>query len=149
MTVANRAAEATANTIHLDYTRSPPTGDTPYPAEGGRSLPLSLPRFHSELLRQFALIPRVVVRDHVGIDEPQHVAPEKLPKDLPWRVREVLRRCLEKERKRRLHDVADARLELEDALSSPMSGSEEAVSGATRLRRPMLVAIGVAAARLG
>jgi len=37
-----------------------------------------------------------------------------LPAHLPRRVSEILRRCLVKDTKRRLHDIADARLELED-----------------------------------
>lgn len=38
-----------------------------------------------------------------------------LPGGLPASVRRMLRRCLERDLRRRLHDVADARLELEDA----------------------------------
>ena len=43
----------------------------------------------------------------------------RLPDATPLRIRRVLRRCLEKDPNRRLHDVADARIELEDATSSP------------------------------
>ena len=42
-----------------------------------------------------------------------------LPDATPLRIRRVLRRCLEKDPNRRLHDVADARIELEDATSNP------------------------------
>lgn len=45
-------------------------------------------------------------------DEPPWNA---LPADTPGSVRRLLRRCLEKDRKRRLADAADARLELDDA----------------------------------
>jgi serine/threonine protein kinase len=38
-----------------------------------------------------------------------------LPDGLPAAVRRLLRRCLEKDLRRRLHDIGDARLELEDA----------------------------------
>ena len=38
-----------------------------------------------------------------------------LPADTPGNVRKVLRRCLERDRGRRLHDIADARLELDEA----------------------------------
>jgi len=41
-----------------------------------------------------------------------------LPASTPARVRDVIRRCLQKDARRRLQDVADARLELEDALTS-------------------------------
>ena len=40
----------------------------------------------------------------------------------PPPIRRLLRRCLEKDRKRRLADMADARLEIDDALSSPLMG---------------------------
>jgi Tol biopolymer transport system component len=44
---------------------------------------------------------------------------EALPPDLSPGVGRVLRRCLAKDRGRRFHDVADVRLELDDALSEP------------------------------
>ena len=37
---------------------------------------------------------------------------EALPTETPWRVRDVLRRCLVKDAGQRFHDVADARIEL-------------------------------------
>ena len=40
-----------------------------------------------------------------------------LPPDTPAAVRTVLRRCLEKDRRRRLADIADARFELDEALT--------------------------------
>jgi len=43
----------------------------------------------------------------------------KLPPDTPPRVKWLLRRCLEKDTRRRLHDIADARIELDEALSRP------------------------------
>lgn len=39
-----------------------------------------------------------------------------LPRAVPRRLRELLRRCLRKDVKRRLHDIGDARLEIEEAL---------------------------------
>jgi serine/threonine protein kinase len=41
-----------------------------------------------------------------------------LPPDTPSSLRRLLRRCLEKDPKRRLADIADARVELEEALHS-------------------------------
>jgi eukaryotic-like serine/threonine-protein kinase len=38
-----------------------------------------------------------------------------LPKDVPRRIRELLKRCLVKDDKRRLRDIGDARLDLDDA----------------------------------
>lgn len=42
-----------------------------------------------------------------------------LPADTPGSVRRVLARCLQKDPRRRLHDIADARIELEDAMATP------------------------------
>jgi Tol biopolymer transport system component len=42
-----------------------------------------------------------------------------LPAATPASTRRLLQRCLEKDAKRRLHDVADARIEIEDALQAP------------------------------
>src|SRR5688572_20227765 len=42
-----------------------------------------------------------------------------LPADTPVPIRRLLRRCLEKDRKRRLDSPADARLEVDDAIASP------------------------------
>ncbi len=46
-----------------------------------------------------------------------------LPAATPARVRELLRRCLQKDPKRRLHDIADARIEIEEAQAATTSGS--------------------------
>ena len=43
---------------------------------------------------------------------------EKLPKETPWLVKRLLRRCLEKSPKNRLHDMADVRLDIDEALST-------------------------------
>ena len=40
-----------------------------------------------------------------------------LPESTPPNIRVLLRRCLEKDRNRRLHDIADARIEIEETLS--------------------------------
>jgi serine/threonine-protein kinase len=50
-----------------------------------------------------------------------------LPPDTPPTVRHLIRRCLEKDRRRRLKHIGDARLELEEALSA---GTVEASSPA-------------------
>ena len=41
-----------------------------------------------------------------------------LPPDTPPTVRRVVRRCLEKDPNRRYHDIADARLDLDESMSS-------------------------------
>jgi serine/threonine-protein kinase len=47
----------------------------------------------------------------------------RLPSDTPPHVRRLLRRCLEKDRKRRLDSAAAARLEIDDTLSAPDTGA--------------------------
>jgi eukaryotic-like serine/threonine-protein kinase len=47
-----------------------------------------------------------------------------LPPGTPQRVRELLTNCLAKDRKNRLHDIADARLELERAINGQEWASE-------------------------
>ena len=44
-----------------------------------------------------------------------------LPAKTPVPIRRLLRRCLEKDRKRRLADIADARLEIDDAVNPPQA----------------------------
>src|SRR5262245_43203282 len=43
-----------------------------------------------------------------------------LPTDTPEDIRRLLRRCLQKDHKRRLHEIADAGIQIEDALSEPV-----------------------------
>ena len=45
-----------------------------------------------------------------------------LPAATPARIRDLLRRCLQKDPKRRLHDIADARIELEESQTGAASG---------------------------
>jgi Tol biopolymer transport system component len=54
-----------------------------------------------------------------------------LPGATPFAVQRLLRRCLEKDPKRRLHDIADARLDIDEALSP----ATHSVSTATRASR--------------
>ncbi|MEO7796000.1 MAG: protein kinase [Thermoanaerobaculia bacterium] len=49
-----------------------------------------------------------------------------LPAATPAGVRKLLRRCLEKDPRRRLRDIADARVEIEEAIASPASSATTA-----------------------
>ncbi len=60
---------------------------------------------------------------HILTKEPDWTA---LPTSTPTPIRRLLRRCLEKDRRRRLADAADARLEMDEALAS--SGDASAMS---------------------
>ena len=53
-----------------------------------------------------------------------------LPGTTPQRLRELLRRCLEKDARRRLRDIGDARIEIEDVLAVRSSGSARAAAAA-------------------
>ncbi len=57
---------------------------------------------------------------------------DRLPKDLPAPVMRLLRRCLEKDPRRRLRDIGEARLMIEDYLANP-AGAEAALSPAAPL----------------
>ena len=80
-------------------------------------------------------------------DEPQWGA---LPADTPPAIQRLLRRCLQKDRKRRLDSAATARLEIDDAMATPQPAV--AAAGAARPRSPWipwavaLLALGVSAA---
>jgi Tol biopolymer transport system component len=71
---------------------------------------------------------------HVLTKEPNWTA---LPLNTPPPIRTLLRRCLEKDRKRRLADAADARLEIEEALTTtPGSGGFAGPGLATGVASP-------------
>ena len=84
-----------------------------------------------------------------------------LPPDIPASIRKLLRRCLEKDRRKRLADAADARLEIDDALNAPAADASPSASQAipsvplpppptawTR-RAPMLIGFAVGAVLVG
>jgi Tol biopolymer transport system component/tRNA A-37 threonylcarbamoyl transferase component Bud32 len=43
-----------------------------------------------------------------------------LPASVPHEIRQVLKRCLRKDRKQRFHDICDVRIEIEEALNEPV-----------------------------
>ncbi len=69
---------------------------------------------------------------------------DRLPAATPWRVRELLRRCLRKDVTRRLRDMGDARLELEDV----SAGGPEAPASARSPRASALLVWCVAGAAI-
>ncbi len=60
---------------------------------------------------------------------------EALPADTPPNVRLLLHRCLQKDRSRRLQDIGDARVELDDTLSGTTTVWEAADDASPRARR--------------
>jgi Tol biopolymer transport system component len=69
---------------------------------------------------------------------------DDLPHDTPAGIQRLLRRCLTKDRKRRLASAADARLEIEEALKP--HGVEPIPTARTSKRASLPVALGTAAA---
>jgi serine/threonine protein kinase len=63
---------------------------------------------------------------------------ELLPAETPPRVRELVRHCLERDSKRRLRDIGDARLELEERGAE--AASERPARAISSSRRPWLLA---------
>src|SRR6202049_809925 len=67
-----------------------------------------------------------------------------LPASTPVKIRELLGRCLQKDLRWRLHDAADARIEIEEALTTPATAvPAAAVKGIRALgRRELVLSIG-------
>lgn len=57
-----------------------------------------------------------------------------LPKELPVRIRDLLRRCLQKDSNKRLHDIADARIEIEEVKSKPLEPTIENIAEAEEIQ---------------
>ncbi len=70
-----------------------------------------------------------------------------LPAAAPANIRRLLRRCLEKVSKRRLHDIADARLELDDvpAPAEETAAAQSGIAPTTTSLVPWIVAGGAVA----
>src|SRR6202521_4886647 len=63
-----------------------------------------------------------------------------LPGSAPVKIRELLKRCLQKDLRQRLHDAADARIEIEEALAAPaMEQPAPAAKGVRALGRRALI----------
>jgi Tol biopolymer transport system component len=67
-----------------------------------------------------------------------------LPVSTPSKIRDLLGRCLQKDLRRRLHDAADARIEIEEALATPSVAEPAAAAKGIRLlgRRELLFGVG-------
>jgi Tol biopolymer transport system component len=71
-----------------------------------------------------------------------------LPAALPAKIRDLLRRCLQKDRDKRLHSIADARIEIDEALSEPAGAAEIPAVAAVPPRRRTPIGL-LAAVALG
>lgn len=60
-----------------------------------------------------------------------------LPPQTPATIRQLLRRCLAKDRNKRLRDIGDARIEIENAIADPASTSLQLMGAAPTSRRAL------------
>jgi serine/threonine protein kinase len=63
---------------------------------------------------------------------------DRLPPNVPVGIRRLLRRCLERDSRRRLHHIADARIEIEDAANDPEGRASALVTASSRRRERVL-----------
>ena len=99
-----------------------------------------------EMLTATSPFARSTVTDTIAAVVGAEPAWTVLPADTPAGIRRLLMHCLQKDVRRRLHDIADARIELEDATAVPAESF--AVPRPRLWTRPALTALslGVAAA---
>ncbi len=71
---------------------------------------------------------------------------ERLPADVPARIRQVLRSCLQRDAKQRLGDMQSVRLALEGAFETASSQATPTTTSSSRGRLPLMAALVVAAA---
>ncbi len=72
-----------------------------------------------EMLTGFSVFDRDTATDTIAAVVTAEPDWTSLPNDTPSSIRRLLTRCLQKDARRRLHDIADARIELEDAIAAP------------------------------
>jgi len=83
---------------------------------------------------------------HVITQEPDL---ERLPRELPAQTEDIIRRCLRKDPRKRLPDIAAARIGLEEAIESPETGGSTVEAQPSRPRRVPVVVAGIAGLALG
>ena len=100
-----------------------------------------------EMLTGRALFAGETISDTVAAVLKQEPDWQALPADTPAGIRSLLRRCLKKDPVDRLHDIADARIEIQEAIAEPaaMTPTGPARRAAARWMRmiPWVVAAGV------
>lgn len=97
-----------------------------------------------EMLTGSGPFPGETVTDSLGAILHRDPEWELLPKSTPPRVRELLRNCLVKDRRNRLHDIGDARLELDRAIAGHEWAHGAASSSASK--GPWRVVVGALSA---
>ncbi len=102
-----------------------------------------------EMLTGARLFPGETVTDSIGATLHRDPDWSLLPVETPPTIHLLLRRCLSKDRKRRLHDIADARVEIEEAISDPTSSSLNLASAALAVAGPRRRSLSMAAIGVG
>lgn len=97
-----------------------------------------------ELLTGVCPFPGETVTDSLGAILHREPDWALLPQQTPVRIRELLKNCLAKDRRNRLHDIGDARLELERAIAGHEWSSAAASAAVPKQTR--LIAISAACA---
>src|SRR4029450_69155 len=69
-----------------------------------------------EMLTEHMPFPGATVSDHIAAILEREPGWSAVAASTPRAIQRLLRRCLEKDPKRRLHDIADARIEIDEAL---------------------------------
>jgi len=106
-----------------------------------------------EMLTGHRLFQEDTVSDTLAAVLREQVDLAELPADTPRAIRRLLRRCLARDPRARLHAIADARLELDEALT-PETADAEPHAAVVEVRRPWLwlactAALGLCVAVLG
>jgi serine/threonine protein kinase/Tol biopolymer transport system component len=102
-----------------------------------------------ETLSRRAAFPGETVSDTIATILGSEPDWHRLPGTMPAGIRRLLRRCLEKDSNRRLHDVADARIEIEDAIRSPGHDGAASQTGPPTAHRRERLAWTIAALAAG
>jgi len=69
---------------------------------------------------------------------------QSLPSATPAKIRDLLRRCLQKDKMLRLRDAGDARIEIHEALTAPPTAEPVAAQRSSRARLPWVAASALA-----
>jgi serine/threonine protein kinase/Tol biopolymer transport system component len=103
-----------------------------------------------EMLTTRAPFARETISDTVAAILDREPAWEELPNTVPPALQRLLKRCLEKDPKRRLRDIGDARLWLDEALAPDAEADGTAAEDATwRTRLPWAIAAAALATLIG
>ena len=97
-----------------------------------------------EMLTRRAPFARETLTDTLAAIVERDPGWDTLPRSTPDRIRDLLRRCLQKDPQRRLRDIGDARLDLDDAIAGATHPTALAVAPSSRLPWTMAAIGGLA-----